>query len=292
MRRVVAVLLVLASAVVLAGCAGPDGAKALALLSQSDAAQKALSSEQFSMRVNVDAAGQAVALQMAGGGYLKGPQAGDAYMSMTGQTPDGKSLDTTIVKHGDAITVSSGGQTQVLSAAQAEQQLGARLQSMSNGYDWAQYVKSVTVSDTTGPDGKPADQIVGVLDTQGAASPLTQGLGLAGLGKLGDTRAVLTISRTTHLVESALIDMSIQILGKKMTISIVYGLTGANVPINFPPGVKRRRSPQRPSARSSSHVTSAARARIGSAASTSRTSSSGTAWPTVTCGTIVPCAPL
>jgi outer membrane lipoprotein-sorting protein len=235
MRRVFALVLLVVSAVLLTGCAGVDGQKAAALLVQADAAQKALTSEQFSMRMNMDAAGQTVALQMAGGGYLKGAQAGDVYMTMTGQTPDGKSLDATIVKHGDTVTVSSNGRTEVLSAAQAQQQLGGQLQSMVNGgFNFAQYVKSVKVSDTTGPDGDPADQIVGVLDTQGAANSLTQGLGLSGLGKLGDTRAVLTISRKTHLVTSALIDMSMEILGKKMTISLTYGLTGANVPINFP----------------------------------------------------------
>ena len=45
---------------------------------------------------------------------------------------------------------------------------------------------------------------------------------------------MLTISRKTHLVTAALIDMSMEFLGKKMTISLTYGLTGVNVPINFP----------------------------------------------------------
>ena len=238
MRRVFAVLLVLASAAVLAGCAGPDGQKALALLSQSDAAQKALTSEQFSMHESIVTGDETVALQVAGGGYLKGPQAGDVYVTTTGQTPDGKALDATIVKHGDTVTLTSNGQTQVLSASQAEQQLGQQLQSMATtgGFDFAQYVKSVSVTDATDPDGGPADRITGVLDTQGAANALTQGLGLGlgSLGKLGDTRAVLTISRQSHLVTSALIDMSMTILGKKMAISITYGLTGVNVPLNFP----------------------------------------------------------
>ncbi len=236
MRRVLALLLVLAAAVVVAGCAGPDGQKALALLSQADTAQKALSSQQFSMREAIVAGGQTVALQVAGGGYLKGPQAGDVYVTTSGQTPDGKALDATIVKHGDTVTLNANGQTTVLSAAQAQQQLGAQLQSMATtgGFNFAEYVKSVKVTDTTDPDGGPADQITGVLDTQGAANQLTSGLGLGGLGKLGDTRAVLTISRKTHLVTSALIDMSMEILGKKMTISLTYGLTGVNVPINFP----------------------------------------------------------
>jgi hypothetical protein len=95
-------------------------------------------------------------------------------------------------------------------------------------------VKSVKVTDATLPNGDPADQIVGVLDTQGAANSLGSKLGLGSLAHLGDTRAVLTISRTTHLVTAALIDMSMDFLGKKMTMSLTYGLTGANVPINFP----------------------------------------------------------
>ena len=219
---------------VLAGCAGVDGQKAQNLLLQADAAQKALTSEQFSMRENVSADGMSVDMQMAGGGYLKGAQAGDVYLMMTGQSPDGKSLDATLVKRGDVITVSAGGQTQTLSASQAAQQYGGQLQSALKGFDFAQYVKSVRVTDTTLPGGDPADQIVGVLDTQGAANSLTKGLGLGGLAKFGDTRAVLTISRKTHLVTAALIDMDMQVLGKTMTISLTYGLTGVNVPINFP----------------------------------------------------------
>jgi len=235
MRRVLAVLLLAAAAVVLAGCAGPDGQKAESLLLQADAAQQALTSEQFSMRMNMSAAGQNVAMQMAGGGYLKGAQAGDVYMVITGQTPDGKSMDASVVKHGDVVTVSADGQTQTLSAAQAQQQYGSQLQSMANGgFNFAQYVKSVKVSDTTLPNGEAADQIVGVLDTQGAASSLGKDLGLGSLAHLDDTRAVLTISRKTHLVTAALIDMSMEILGKKMTINLTYGLTGVNVPINFP----------------------------------------------------------
>ena len=235
MRRVLAALILVATAVVLAGCAGPDGQKAAALLAQSDAAQKALTSEQFSMRESVTAQGMSVNLQMAGGGYLKGAQAGDVYMTMTGQSPDGKSMDATIVKRGDLVTVSADGQTQTISTAQAQQQYGSQLQSLaSGGFDFAQYVKSVKVSDTTLPNGEPADEIVGVLDTQGAANSLTKGLGLGGLAQLGDTRAVLTISRKTHLVTAALIDMSMTVLGKKMAISLTYGLTGVNVPINFP----------------------------------------------------------
>ena len=235
MRRVLAVLLLAAAAVVLAGCAGPDGQKAESLLLQADAAQQALTSEQFSMRMNMSAAGQNVAMQMAGGGYLKGAQAGDVYMVITGQTPDGKSMDASVVKHGDVVTVSADGQTQTLSAAQAQQQYGSQLQSMANGgFNFAQYVKSVKVSDTTLPNGEAADQIVGVLDTQGAASSLGKDLGLGSLAHLDDTRAVLTISRKTHLVTAALIDMSLEILGKKMTINLTYGLTGVNVPINFP----------------------------------------------------------
>jgi hypothetical protein len=235
MRRTLAVLLLAAAAVVLAGCAGPDGQKAQSLLLQADVAQKALTSEQFSMRMNMDAVGVKIAMQMAGGGYLKGAQAGDVYMTVTGQTPDGKSLDASVVKRGDLVTVRSNGQTQTLSAAQAQQQLGAQFQSMVNGgFNFAQYVKSVKVSDATLPNGDAADQIVGVLDTQGAANSLVKNLGLGNIAHLNDTRAVLTISRTTHLVTTALIDMSMDFLGKKMTISLTYGLTGANVPIDFP----------------------------------------------------------
>ena len=234
MRRILAILLLAAAAVVLAGCAGPDGQKALALLAQADAAQKSLTSDQFSMRENVTADGMSVDMQLAGGGYLKGAQAGDVYVAMTGQSPDGKSLDATLVKRGDLITVSANGQTQTLSASQAEQQYGGQLSSALNGFDFARYVKSVKVSDATLPNGDPADEIVGVIDTQGAANSLTKGLALGGLAKFGDTRAVLTISRKTHLVTAALIDMNMQVLGKKMTVSITYGLTGVNVPIDFP----------------------------------------------------------
>ena len=235
MRRFYAALLLVASAVLLAGCAGPDGQKAQSLLLQADAAQKSLTSEQFSMRMHMDAVGQAVDLQMAGGGYLKGAQAGDVYMTITGQTPDGKSMDAKVVKRGNLVTVTSNGQTQTMSTAQAQQQLGGQLQSMLNGgFNFAQYVKDVKVSDTTLPNGDAADQIVGVLDTQGAANSLGKDLGLGNLAHLNDTRAVLTISRKTHLVTAALIDMSMVFLGKKMSISLTYGLTGSNVPINFP----------------------------------------------------------
>jgi hypothetical protein len=234
MRRVFAALLLAVSAVVLAGCAGVDGQKAAALLAQADAAQKALTSEEMSIRENATVDGQVVAIQMFEGGYLKGPQAGDLYLQMTGQSPDGQSLDATVVKRGDAVTVNTAGQSQTMSAAQLQQQYGGRLRSIMDGSNFAQYVKSVSLSETTLPNGDPADQIVGVIDTQAAADSFTKGLFLGTLAHLGDTRAVLTISRKTHLVTAALIDMSMNVMGKKMTVSITYGLTAVNVPIDFP----------------------------------------------------------
>jgi hypothetical protein len=89
-------------------------------------------------------------------------------------------------------------------------------------------------------EGERMDRITGVIDTSAAVSGLLGMLGGAGGGigdvsdVLGDIRAVLYVSETTHLPMRTLVDMPMSIAGQKITMHIDLVITGVNKPVSIP----------------------------------------------------------
>lgn len=237
MRRLATCLLTLLATGLLAGCGGVDAQRAQALLQQAQQAQQSVSSETFLMKLNVEAEGQSATIAMQGGGYLKGPSAGDFYVAASGALPGGAgSLDLTVVKRDQTVTMRMNGQTQTLPLPAAESQLGSSLADPLQFADIARFVKDVSVSETD-LAGRPADKLVGTLDTQGLVSGLggISGKLFGDLGvHLGDVRVVLFIPRDSHLVETMLADMTISAQGKSAHFGMSFSVAGIDRPVAFP----------------------------------------------------------
>ena len=80
-----------------------------------------------------------------------------------------------------------------------------------------------------------------MIDTSDALSRILStlcGTGASGLGDasgvLGDIRAVLYVSQTTHLPMRTLIDMPIHVAGETITMHIDLVITGVDEPVSIP----------------------------------------------------------
>jgi hypothetical protein len=51
---------------------------------------------------------------------------------------------------------------------------------------------------------------------------------------LGDIKVSLFIPRDSHLVETALLDMTMHVAKQTMHMSMSYAVTGVNQPLDFP----------------------------------------------------------
>lgn len=232
MRRFALLLAALGVSAGLAGCVGPDGRKAEALLQQAQHAQANVSSERFVMRFDVEAEGHQVSIAMQGGVYLKGPHRGDFAFTVNGSgVPELENMTVTIVKHGATAAIRANGRTQELAVPTAERRYGSPVGML----DLARYVTSVSV-DSSQYDGRPADRIVGKLDTQallanaGFASSL---LGSSGV-HFGDIRAVLFVPRDSHLVEVMFADLDIKAQGQTAHMHISLATRDIDKPVEIP----------------------------------------------------------
>jgi hypothetical protein len=237
MRLILVIVLPIVAAGLLTGCSGADAGRAQSLLQQAEQAQQSLTSEHMIMKLDMDADGQSVQIDMAGGGYLRGARAGDFYLSLTGSLPTGSAaLDMLVVRQGTQVSVRANGRTETLPLSQAQTRLGGNLGNVSQFSDLARYVKSVSVSEADF-QGRPADKVVGTLDTGellssagGPAAQLFSNLGV----HASDVRAVLFIPRDTHLVEAMLADLTISAQGHDVHMKLSLALTGLNQPVDFP----------------------------------------------------------
>jgi hypothetical protein len=228
-------LALLLAAGLLAGCSPADAQKAEDILRQAQAAQQALTSESFVLKLSFSYEGQSAEIVMQGAGYTK---TGDFYMTMTGSVPGLSSapFDLAVVKRGGTVQMRQGGRTETLSLPQAQQQLGGTIDQFSQLTDLARYVKDGSVS-AADFQGRPADKLVGVLDTQAlfsAAAGSSKDLFSRAGVHVGDLRVVLFVPRDTHLVEAMLADVTLNAQGKSVAMNLSLGLTGVNQPVEFP----------------------------------------------------------
>jgi hypothetical protein len=228
----------------LAGCSGADALQAQQLLQQAQQAQQALTSETFTAKMTIEAQGQSFAVKLTGGGYSKGPHAGDMFvdMSLNGSTP--LPLPATsfrVVKHGTTISMRFGDQRMALPATQALGSAGAAKANPLAGFDIARYVKDVKVEGGQTLNGKLVTKVSGVLDTAALIGDvaklgsLAQGAAVPNLdGKIGDTRVIAYVDDTTHLVVAALADVTAHGDGMNAKLHLDYGLTSVNKRVRIP----------------------------------------------------------
>jgi hypothetical protein len=235
--RLAAALLFVALAAFGSGCTGADARRAETLLQQAQAAQAGVRSESFVLKFAADGGGMSYALDLEGGGYVHGPRAGDFYATMSGSGfPQADSLRFAVVRHGGVVTFRSGGRTASMSLPAAQSQLGSNFTDMSRLLDLERYVTSVSV-DEASYKGRPADRIVGKIDTErllesfGGAGPAA--LGSAGV-HVGDARVVLFVPRDTHLVEGMFADVSVDAHGQKANLRVSVALTSVDKPVRIP----------------------------------------------------------
>ena len=234
MRRLLALVLVASASVVASGCSGVDAEKAQGILDESTVAMADVKSVSFAMRMWTSGApeGDDLTMLIKGGGYQKGKRAGDAYAILS--SSDAGIGSMTVVVHGGLMYVKAGGRwaSVPVAADQAATPLA--------GFDLTRYVKDVRVEEGLTVNGEPVDKITGVIDTAAAVEGLLAlgGTGAPGLGEakhfLGDIRAVLYVSKTTHLPMRTLVDMPIDVLGQKIVFHVDLVLTGVNERVAIP----------------------------------------------------------
>jgi hypothetical protein len=238
-RRLAPIVACLVVPGLLAGCIGADGRRAELLLQQSAAAQQSVRSEGLVIRFTMDADGHSGGVTMDGGAYLKGPNAGDFFLRGTGTgelTMSGEATNFAVVRRAGVVTVSAAGHTENMPVSEADAKFGSDSVNVPKFLDVARYVKSVSV-DETSLGSRPADRIVGKLDTsalfESVAGFGTQALKAAGV-HFGDIRAVLFVPRDTHLVEVMFADMTITAGGHKGHMHMSVAVNGVNRPVVFP----------------------------------------------------------
>jgi len=233
-RRVFLLLALAVSPLALAACSGADAKKAEDLLAQSRAAAKSVRSESFTMKVQVDAAGQSAEVDAQGGMVLKGTGAGDFYATMNTNVPGTASpMNVVMVKRGHSMTMTTNGMSRTVPIP------AGMKPSSAAGFDLnaiTPYVKDVSVS-TVEVSGRTEDEVVGTIDGDSLLSNLP-GVGkgmLSAFGaSMGNIKVSLFIPRDTHLVETALLDMTMHIAKQSMHMSMSYAVTGVNQPVTFP----------------------------------------------------------
>jgi len=240
MRAVRQALAVLAVVPLLTACSGKDAALAQQLLTQAQQAQSSVTSETFSAHVTITAKDQNVGLVMSGGGYAKGPNAGDVVMDMSLSSSVPLPVSSMeFAKVGDSAWVEIDGKRTAVPVTAFGGQTGST--NPLGSFDLTRYVKDVSVETGQVLDGKSVTKITGILDT----AALVQGLGslggassAAGLpdlsGKVGDTRAVIYIDDTTHLLVTALADLTLHGDGGDVTMHLDVAITGVNQPVALP----------------------------------------------------------
>jgi hypothetical protein len=232
-RLLLVLLALIPLPLVATACTGADAQKAQDLLAQSRVAAQSVSSEGFTMKVNMDAAGQSAEVDAQGGMILKGAQAGDFFATMTTAVPGVPSQDVVMVKRGESLEMRLNGVSHTMSLPEGMKP------STAAGFDLnaiTPYVKDVSVS-TLDVNGRTEDEVTGTLDGDALLTNLpgvSKGL-LANVGaSLGDIKVQLFIPRDTHLVETALLDMTMHVAHQSMHMNMSYAVTSVNQPLTFP----------------------------------------------------------
>ncbi len=232
MRRLTILLALAALPLVVAACTGADAKRAEDLLAQSQVAAQSVRSEGFTLAMTLDSAGKTVSVDMRGGMILKGTGAGDFYATMTTDAGSATPIDVVMVKRGPTVQMQMNGVTRTIAFPAGPKPAAA-------GFDMnaiVPYVKDVEVS-AVDVNGHTEDEVVGTIDGNALLTNLpgvSAGL-LSKLGtSLGDIKVTLFIPRDSHLVETALLDMTMHVAKQKMHVAMTYAVASVNKPLTFP----------------------------------------------------------
>ncbi|HEV2712933.1 MAG TPA: hypothetical protein VGU26_07535 [Gaiellaceae bacterium] len=233
MRRLAALAF---AAVALSACSGEQGERAQQLLTGAQTAQGKLHSATFQARIAFAMDGQRFSLVIDGGGYLKGPRAGDAVFSMhTEGVPGGGRFDLQAVARRGRVSMSMNGQRFTLPATSASTGQAQALDWSGTVLDVARYVKNVRVREGRVVNGERGATIAGVIDTKKllqAISKLDTFARAAKIddfgGKVGDIHAAVFVGERSGLIRSAVVTMSIEAEDKKADLELTYRLTSTN----------------------------------------------------------------
>jgi hypothetical protein len=237
MRRLLALALVVSAVGVVTGCSGVDAQKAQGILDQSTTAMADVKSVSFAMRMWTSGglAGTDFTVIMHGGGYQKGKRAGESYATLNASDAPGLGAMTIVIRD-NVLYVEAGGSWSRVPAP-ANQAAADPLA----GFDITKYVTDVRVDEGATVGGEPMDRITGVIDTSAALSGILGTLGGTGTSDLGDAsdvlgdiRAVLYVSQTTHLPMRTLVDMPMKIAGQSIVMHIDLVITGVNKRVAIP----------------------------------------------------------
>jgi len=243
-RRPLAVLAV--ALPLLAGCSGADAVRAQQLLQQAEQAQQQASSETFSAHLNVTLQGQAMELQLSGGGYMKGRHAGDMYMDMRLSAPVALPFSTMrVAKVGASEWLELDGKRTMLpsSAAQSGSTSTPASSSALAAFDFTRYVKDVKVQGGETLNGHAVTKIVGVLDSASLLNAFSKLGGLSRAtgasvpdfsGHVTDTRVVAYVDDQTHMLVAALADVSFHTSGGDAKLHLDLAITSVNRPVALP----------------------------------------------------------
>ena len=229
----------------LVGCSGEDDQRAQGLLERARVAESNVRSASFSATLSVAAEGQRFSIVLEGGGYRRGPRAGEGFLQMRGGDGLPVPLDFAVVMRGGRAHLRMGGtwRSFALTArtggvASSSADAGALVRELTR------HVKDVSVTDGV-VNGESGWTIAGTIDTAGLVeaaaglAPLSEAAGQRfDAGRLrdlvGDTRAVLFVCARTGLIRSAVVTLSLEAEGRSAELRFTYRLAGVNRPVAIP----------------------------------------------------------
>jgi len=233
MRRVLALLLLTATAAVASGCSGADAEEAQALLVQSNAAFAEVRSATFTARMSLTGGPHELSMTLSGGGYAHGRRAGDFYVLAASDS----------LGFRDLVLVSRSGRVSMSLDGHSIGEVPLPNTTADNPIqlvDFSQYVKDVDVEHGKLIDGEPMTKLTGVIDTaalaEGALADVT-GAGGDSLDlskSLGDMRIVLYLSDATNLPMRGLVDVPMDVAGQKIAMHLDFAYTSYDQKVEFP----------------------------------------------------------
>ena len=237
--------IVVGSAFLLSGCSTAEGQRAQELLQQAEDAQATLQSATFEANLGVVIDGQQIKVMVEGAASKEGA----AFSMRATGIPEAKSKDFQLVVRGNRAWMTDTGGNWV--SMPVPKELNGKSSSMGTDafQELARYVKDVRIAEHQQIGGKSVTTIAGEIDTAGMLQAFSKLSSLSGQGgkstgfsldlddlgiKVGDIKAVLSIDERTHLLDSALITVTVEAQGKKLELNLQYRLTSANKPVVLP----------------------------------------------------------
>jgi hypothetical protein len=224
--RGAALTLVLALALVAAGCVGAEGRQAQELLDEAEGAFAELETYELAGTIRVETSAGELSFEL----QAAVDQTAEAMLVVLGSGDVPGFSGIRVVGRPEGVWREQDGGWEALPTPTGE---------AGRQFDLLPYVKDVDVTEGLSVDGEPATRVVGVLDAEsfraGFMSALSGGVVEA---SFSDTRVVLYLSDASRLPLRMLLDQSMEVDGERLDLSMDLRLVGVNEPVEIPsPGV-------------------------------------------------------